>query len=388
MTSRLTPGATGYFGRAVADANDTHGRYAQDIDLIPQLGRTAILPGWLPWLLRNEGLEPLMPYVDWAVLWAKGPAWLRTRGTAEASIEALGWIGWTIDFEYGAAGTQLYDHYQIHLDRVPWRSDLERLIPVERFAKSEDSKFFRLVSGYDVRPVRGGRSLMARSIFGRHSGIDVRPDWPRLSFKVHGTMHWPSSSGAHSAETLTVLTYVLRRGDIVFGRSRITRRATRGPIFGLQLSESTVATGSANHRASESIRPLAGIVGGRSILGRHHAVFVGMRKVLGQHAVLGRTRIGSLWRLATIEQLLAVPEPIRLDGLAEAAPAIFAHDALTDRATVSRGGSVTASDVPDGVSMIAAVANLLNAPWSGLPWGDEPWGQSPRVLATDETVET
>ena len=390
MTSRLTPGPTGYFGRAIADAHDTHGRYATNLDVIPQLGRNVVPPDWLPWLLRDAGLERLMPYVDWSVLWEKGRAWLPTRGTAQASIDALGWIGWTIDFEYGAAGTQLYDHYQIHLDRVPWRTELERLIPVEDFAGTEDSKFLRLISGYDVRPVRGGRSLFARSIFGRHSGVDVRPDWPRLSFKVHGVLQRTSSVQAQTAETLTVSTYATRRSDIVFGRSRFASKATRGPVFGLQLSESTKAAAGVDHRAAESLRPVAGLVGGRSIIGQRQSVFVALRKVPGQHAIFGRTRIGSLWRLPTVEQLFAVPDPIDLVAAGRVVPVAQAHEALTDHAHVARGndGLVLIGDEPDGTPMISAVANLSNAPWSGLPWSEEPWGSSSGAFATDTITET
>lgn len=389
MTSRLTPGPTGYFGRAIADAHDTHGRYAESLDVIPQLGRNVVPPDWLPWLLRDAGLERLMPYVDWSVLWEKGRAWLPTRGTAQASIDALGWIGWSIDFEYGAAGTQLYDHYQIHLDRVPWRSELERMIPVEDFARTEDSKFLRLISGYDVRPVRGGRSLFARALFGRHSGVDVRPDWPRLSFKVHVTLHTPSTSRALTAETLTVSTYATRRGDIIFGRSRFASKATRGPVFGMQLSETTKATVGVGHRAAETLRPVAGLVAGRSIIGRRQSVHIALRKVLGQHAIWGRTRIGTLWRLATVEQLLAVPEPITLAAAGQVVPTARTSEILTDNAHVVRGDRLARiSDKPDAVPMLAAIGNLSNAPWSGLPWGDEPWGESPRALATDKITET
>lgn len=389
MTSRLTPGPTGYFGRAIADANDTYGRHAADLDVVPHIGRTTIPAGWLPWLLRNEGLEPLMPHVDWQTLWEEGRAWLRIRGTAHASVQALGWIGWGVEFEYGAGGTDLYDHYQLHLDHVPWREELGRLVAVEMLAKSTDSKFFRLVSGYDVRPVRGGRSLFARSIFGRHSGVDIRPDWPRLSFKVHVTLHVPSTSKAHTAETLTVSTYATRRGDIIFGRSQFGSKATRGPIFGLQLSESTKATIGVSHRAAETFRPVAGLVGGRSIIGRRQSVHIALRKVPGQHAIFGRTRIGTLWRLATVEQLLAVPEPIQLVAMGQIVPTAHTSETLTDHAHVVRGDRLAViSDKPDAVPMLSAIANLSNAPWSGLPWGDEPWGASPRALATDTITET
>lgn len=377
------------FTRLIAEANDTYGRHAASFEIVAQIGRTVTPADWMPWLLRDAGLQPLMPYVEWSTLWAEGRAWLRIRGTAEASVQALGWIGWGVEFEYGSGGTDLYDHYQLHLDRVPWRHELEQLIAVELLAKSTDSKFFRLVSGYDVRPVRGGHSRFGRSIFGRHSGVDVRPDWPRLSFKVHGVMHWPSSTKAHTSETLTIMTYAVRRGDIVHGRSRFTRRATRGPVFSLQLSESTKGTAGVNHRAIEMLRPLAGVVGGRSIHGRRQSVFVGMRKVLGQHARFGNTKIGMLWRLATVEQLLAVPEPIRLDAIAGTVPTSQAFEALTDLAHVERGDRFTlVDDAPDGDPRIAAFADLSNAPWSGLPWGDDPWGTSPRAFATDETTET
>lgn len=388
MTSRLTPGPTGYFGRAIADAHDTYGRHAADLEVIPRIGRTTVPSGWLPWLLRNEGLEPLMPYVDWATLWNEGRSWLRIRGTAHASVQALGWIGWGVEFEYGAGGTDLYDHYHLHLDRVPWREELERLIPVEGFAKSTDSVFFRLVHGLDARPVRGGHSRYAHSIWGNFSGVSVRPDWPLLSFQVNDDIVIRSTAKVRTDDTLTDVTFASRRGDIVSAVSRYGTRMGAGPVVGLELSDVTAVLGGARHVVSDMIRPVAGVVGGHSRHGDLQCRFIALQMVLGERPIAGRSRHAEAFVLADVQQLMKVPASIEVGAYVQAEPSVLSFDVLTDFASVQRGERlVLAADAPDGPRHLAAVADFNNAPWSALPWGDEPWGTGPRVLATDKTTE-
>lgn len=373
--------------RAVAEANDSFSRLAQALDLIPQIGRTVVPDGWMPWLLRNAGLQALMPYIDWDTLWGKGPAWLTIRGTPAASVEALSWIGWDIRFEDGERGTSLYDRYHIHLDRVPWRSELERMIPVEMFAKSTDSIFFRLVHGIDIRPVRGGMSRFGGAIFGRFSGIDVRPDWPRLSFRATGVMHWPASTKVSASETLTIAAWASLRGDIVYGNSRLPSRPKLGPVFAMELSDSLTLTGPlADHRAIEAAFPVAGVVGGRTRFAGRQAVFVPYRLISGETPRLAAYRFGQRLRPAEIERVLRIPDPIDLTALVNAGATVTLHEQLLDLAEVTVAPSAFATDAPDGPARIGTLATLQNAPWSGLPWGDDALGNSPRVQATEETT--
>lgn len=387
MTSALLPPGSGPYTEAIADANDTNGRLSGSLDMIRQIGRTVVPDGWMPWLLRNAGLQALMPYVDWSTLWAKGPAWLSTRGTPQASVDALSWIGWNIRFEDGEIGSPLYDRYQIHLDRVPWRDELERLIPVERFAKSTDSQFFRLVHGYDIRAVRGGRSRFGHALFARSSGVDVRADWPRLSFRVNALMFWPASTAVMSAETLTIATWASRRGDIVYGSSLYGSRPKPGPVFAMELSDSITLTGAlADHKASDQPLPVAGVVGGRTRFASRQAVPLPVRLIAGETPALGSYRFGQRLRPAAIERVLRIPDPVSIADLVFADAQITTHDRLLDRTNVIVGPAVQASDAPLGPAQIGTKATLENAIWSGLPWGDEPFGTAPRVQATEETT--
>ncbi|MDG3575973.1 hypothetical protein P7F60_06230 [Rhizobium sp. YJ-22] len=373
--------------RAIAEANDSFGRLAEALDLVPQIGRTVMPDGWMPWLLRNAGLQAMMPYVDWATLWDKGPAWLTLRGTPAASVEALSWVGWSIRFEDGEIGSALYDRYHIHLDRVPWRAELERLIAVELFAKSSDSIFFRLVHGYDIRPVRGGMSRFGGAIFGRFSGIDVRPDWPRLSFRATGVMHWPASTKVSAAETLTVAAWASLRGDIIYGNSRFCSRPKAGPVFAMELSDSLSLTGAlADHRAIDAALPVAGVVGGRTRFAGRQAVFVPYRLLSGETPMLASYRFGQRLRPAEIERVLRIPDPIDLAALVDAGATVDLREQLLDRAAVTVAPSILAADTPDGPAHVGTIATLDNAPWSGLPWGDDALGSSPRVQATEETT--
>lgn len=387
MSQALLPRESGIYTRAIADAGDTNGRLKPALDLIPQIGRTVVPDGWMPWLLRNAGLQALMPHVDWATLWAKGPAWLYIRGTPDASVQALSWIGWNIRFEDGPIGSALYDRYHIHLDGIPWRSELERLVAVEKIAKSADSIFFRLVHGYDVRPVKGGMSRYGRSIFGRHSGVDVRPDWPRLSFRANIVMAWPSSTRAYCAETLTLSCWADRRGDIVYGKSRYGSRSKIGPVLAMDLSDSAAPVGSpAAHRAVERVRPVAGVVGGRTRFASRQAVPYPVRLIPGETLRFARNRFGQRLRPADIECVLRVPDPVTLLLAADLSASATVHDSYTDKAFVLVDPSIVAADVPDGPVMVGALATLDDAPWSGLPWSDTPFGSSPRVQSSEETT--
>lgn len=376
------------FTRVIAEANDTYGRHAVSFEIVPQIGRTVTPADWMPWLLRNAGLQRLMPHVDWSTLWDEGRAWLRIRGTAHASVQALGWIGWGVDFEYGAGGTDLYDHYHLHLDRVPWRHELKQLIAVEQMAKSADSIFFRVVHGLDARPVRSAHSRYAHDIWGNFSGVSVRPDWPLLSFQVNDGVVVQATSDVVVEDTLTDVTYASLRGDIVTARSRYGTRMGAGPVVGLELSDATAVLGGAKHSASDMVRPVAGVIGGHTRIAGPQACYIAVQKVMGERPIAGHSRYAEAFVLADVRQIMMVPEPIMVGAHVDAHAQVAVFDVLTDFAQVERGdGLVVAADALDGPRHLTAVVNLNNAPWSALPWGDEPWGTSPRVLATDETTE-
>ncbi len=68
----------------------------------------------MPWLLRNAGLQALMPYVDWSTLWAKGPAWLSHAAQTEASSTRCRGSDGISGSKDGEIGSPLYDRYLIH----------------------------------------------------------------------------------------------------------------------------------------------------------------------------------------------------------------------------------------------------------------------------------
>lgn len=381
MSGRLLPSSVGFYTRAIAEANDTHGRLSAVLAIIPEIGRTVTPPAWLPWVLRDRGLEPLMPYVEWQVLLDEGAAWLRIRGTPQASVTALGWIGWPVVFECGPVATYLYDHYHIHLPAVPDRATLERIIAVEHFAKSADSVFFRLVHGRDVRKVHSAHTRMGRHIWGRDSGVDLRPDWPRLSFVVQGEMRAVAAARAVSGVTLTIGARALRAGDVITSRSRLPARAVRGPALGVALGDSAHAAAGAGADARDMLRPLAGVVGGRSIIGRRQTLYIAMQQARGTRPMLAAHRTAGAFALPTVRQLMAVPAPIRLDARVDAGARATAADALPPlgRLTALTPASAAArfGVLRDRPQVEQAAVSLASAPWSALPWGEQSWGESP-----------
>lgn len=387
MIDDILPDAVQPYLRAITQASDSYGRIASQIVDISAIGRTTVPDGWMPWLLRDRGLQALMPYVDWPLLLEEGTAWLTIRGTAQASIDALGWIGWDVTFEDGDIGTGLYDHYQIHLDRVPWHDDLLRIIGVEDVAKSTDSVFFRLEYGWDVRQFRFARSRWGAALFGRSSGVDVRPDWPRLSFREHVLLAPGSETTAITAETLTDATFATTRGDIVFSKSRWGSKQSPGPVFGIDLSDSIVVLGGADHRAAERILPAAGLRFGFARFGARQSVFLATRMIFGERPRFGQMRFMDPYRLGFTELLMRVPDPFELTAVVSAGATAEIYETLIDVMEVHvTDRLVVAADEPDGPYQLGAIANLGNAPWSGLPWSDAPWGEGqPKSFASDET---
>ncbi|WP_322997516.1 hypothetical protein [Castellaniella sp.] len=376
MSSRLLPPNAQPYTRALADAHDTHGRLKAHLDLIPQIGRTQTPAEWVPWILRNRGLEPLMPHVDWQTLLDHGQAWLRIRGTPHASLQALGWIGWPVRFEGGTLGMPDYDAYHIHLDRVPWRHELERIIEVERLAKSTDSHFYRLTAGWDVRKVRPGFTRHGSHIFGADSGLRVRDDWPLLSFRVRAYMLVRCAPRAAAGDTLLISTYV-GGGHIRGGFSLLPERATRGPTWGVTISDSILATAELVVRHAETIRPLAGIVGGRSRIGARQSVFGAWRLLPGERPRPGYYRFGGAWHLPRVVRLMAVSDPERADAVSVSGShplAAAISNAAGTRATVPIETAAT-----ETVQMSDHTV-LTDAGWSGLPWRDAPWGDAPATI--------
>lgn len=383
MSSKLLPPDQGFHVEAIADAHDSEGRLTPSLDLIPHVGKDLVPAGWMPWLLRNAGLERLMPFVDWDVLWSEGPAWLRLRGTPAASVIAAGWLGWNIQFEDGAAGTALYDHYHIHLPDVPDLVELKRIIGVERIAKSTDSRFFRLVHGYDIRPVRGGHTRYGRHIWARHSGVELRPDWPRLSFRLKPVLHVSVEPRAWAAETLRVDGFAPRRGHVVHARSRRPERASPGPIWSLQFSDSTKANAGAQAHSADQLRPIAGLVGGCSRIASRQAVYMAMRNIAGERPVRGAMKAGAAFRLPRTIQLMRVPDSVQLPAFGLVGATVLSRESIPV-GTFAGPVNPTAHADATGLMTDGARATLDGAPWSGLPWGGD-WGEAPRALAHDTT---
>lgn len=185
MSSSLLPDNAQPYEIAIADANDSYGRLHGLIPQIPHIGRDLFPDGWLPWLMRNAGLELVMAHVPeagWPTVYQQR-AWLYIRGTGRAHVQAQSWIGFAAVYRDGPVDTDFYDWFDLILDRMPLPSELERVVGLGFAAKATASIFHRVVYRLDAGPVRPAHARYGSSVWSRWSGVAYKSGWPKLSLR-------------------------------------------------------------------------------------------------------------------------------------------------------------------------------------------------------------
>jgi hypothetical protein len=250
MSSAWLPSNAKPFTKALADANDSYTRLKGNVPTIAHIGRDTIPDGWLPWLLRNAGMQNVMAFVpeaNWSTVYGDR-AWVTYRGTAQAHVDALAWIGLTATYRDGPVDTDFYDHFDIVLDAFPVSHDaLQRIVGLGFAAKSTASVYHRVIYGIDVDAARYAFNYRSGALYGTYSGVEWRPGWPNLSLRatVGGVGEAPDDGGIARCGTLALVgTHGTPDWHLRFGFSRHGYDRP-GPWRSLGLTIVTYASGDA-----------------------------------------------------------------------------------------------------------------------------------------------
>jgi len=189
MSEELLPNSAGPFTRALAYTFDTHRRYALEIDRIRFIGITDTPDDWVPWLIYDQGLEDVIPYVrTFRKVLAEGPAWQARRGTPDGISIGIGWV----ESEGVVAppdGRHNWWEFQVAFTKpVNDLAQLRQLYGIINLSKASEDELFRMFSPeYDHRPVRMDEHRFDDG--GWMDDYSGRPRWeggPYISFGVDG----------------------------------------------------------------------------------------------------------------------------------------------------------------------------------------------------------
>lgn len=185
----------------------------------PTAAAVAYMHGWkyhrpiaadlAPFLIHEYGLGPISAYfTDVNALIDQGREWQEIRGTPQAVIDALGWIGYSSPAVLDQVLGRLRWHlYQINMGALPLPNEPKLLADAEYLADVSDrarSEFWRGFYGYDVRGLTWGRSKWGRSIWGDSSGVVLPPGKVKWS---HGRQWQVSITASGGDETALGVNY-------------------------------------------------------------------------------------------------------------------------------------------------------------------------------------
>lgn len=196
----LLPGNSTALEEALAELLDTRGRLSGNLGRVRRITWDDIPDDWVPWVILDEGLEELVPFLPPRRVISEGRFWARERGSPAAITRALGWLGLSVTLHYEPDGDERFDLFQAEISEPQGVGRLPDVIRLIELSKPTTDILARIFSGYDARPFRLDYS--------RLDGPDLLDDW----------------SGVRLDET----------GDVVlsFGISRIGEAALKPVITG------------------------------------------------------------------------------------------------------------------------------------------------------------
>jgi hypothetical protein len=139
----------------------------------------------LPFLIWENGLEILLPWIsDLRLLYDKGPAWQRIRGTPDAIVEALSWVNFAPTAIEEAAASTWWDLFQMAMPGVVDQKRLETIFSLTRLSKAAHTDIIRVYNScWDIRAFEVDQMrLDGGGYLDDWSGVWVRPEWPKISF--------------------------------------------------------------------------------------------------------------------------------------------------------------------------------------------------------------
>lgn len=223
--------------RALAAIWDSWSEYAPFIGLIKTIGVTSIPDDWVPWLIFDQGLEDIVPYVrDMRQALAIGPTWQRTRGTPAGISTGISFVqsAGTV-----AASDQRHQwwEFQVAFEQPPADiAQIRQLDGIIGLSKAAEDELFRMYSpGADFRPVRMDMHRMDQGLMDGYSGVRLWEGGPLISFGWANSIAIDFGSDAATGADLTVSTALswfdgLRMDRDRFGDRIATLTATTAEI--------------------------------------------------------------------------------------------------------------------------------------------------------------
>ena len=187
MTSLLPASSTDIYERVLEETRLA--RWAELRAATPGIWtgkRISPAPDVLPFLVFEDGLGMLTPYVDnvYELLDGRGVRWMRVRGTYDAIARGLAFLGITATAEPAWHGRVWWNSFQLRFPALPAndRPLLERIEGVTRLSGPKRSDLRRGVHQYDVGPLIGNASRLNQSLLDRESGIRLKDRGTLWSF--------------------------------------------------------------------------------------------------------------------------------------------------------------------------------------------------------------
>lgn len=164
--------------RALADVSDTRTRARGVLPSVVRLTWDKVPDDWLPWVIEDEGLDELLPFLPPRKVLSEGRLWTRERGSALAIARALGWFGQEVKLHYEPDEDENFDLFQVELSSPVRPEALPDLIRLVNLSKPTTDVLARVFSGFDARPFRLDYS--------RLDGPDMLDNWSGVRLPESG----------------------------------------------------------------------------------------------------------------------------------------------------------------------------------------------------------
>lgn len=180
----LPPNAT-QLERDFSRSTSSLERTGEPVPTIRTAKRINIPDDVVPWLVYEYGLGELLPYIEsQRQVIADGVPWQRIRGTPQALLDALEWIGLEGEVDESEGGSARWAEYQIGLpEPVQGLEIIYQIMGVAALSQPQRSRLQRIFSVYDHRRFVLDDSLLSQgSPLSDHTGTRPIPNGPQISF--------------------------------------------------------------------------------------------------------------------------------------------------------------------------------------------------------------
>ncbi len=206
----LPPNAT-QLERDFSRATSFLERIGRPVPIIRTAKRLDIPDLVVPWLIYEYGLGEVLEYLpDQRQALVDGVAWQRVRGTPQAVLIGLGWLGLNGTIDESEGGSYRWAEYQVGLPApVQGLEIIHRIVGVTTISQPLRSRLQRVFSVYDHRRFVLDDSLLSEgSPLSDHTGTrPLGPDGPQISFGDYRAAWLQSQLGVQ--QTLTEVFAVL-----------------------------------------------------------------------------------------------------------------------------------------------------------------------------------